>query len=447
MSNGISAEYFKQGWQFLNRVYLGQIDQIDTVRGTCSIVIFDGLDTTRDNIELPRLGFSMNGHQSSWIRYMPQFASQVGGSSTDGGGGDMVYVAFGPRNEARIVGFATDVGVYGELVDERANNPANVPAEFSPLEMGEWDLRSSGGAYVLGNRAGQLLLAAGPTVQMRFDKQNNEVRTESGLWKLGGGGSFVKLGDVKRTLLPTDFKETDVSILDPTTTKEFNLHLENFLPVPTAIMDLQMGAVRNGKGVPIPSLNGGLPLRHRHKIYVPEQPSADPELIEVFSDEIDADGNRSTTHLTAENIELTAPTSTVNEVVLNRGIEASGTVDLAAGGAITMTAGGAATLSAAGTVLIESLGLTTVDGQVAVSLGDPVLSAINPSVHGTVLFASLSTLVVALQSLADAKNPPPTFTKDPDYVPLQTALTALSAILALPPGTPASLLSRKVFVE
>src|SRR5687768_5445567 len=178
----IYAEDFQQEWDLRNRVQIGQVVDVDTRRGTITVLV-EGLRSRAERVPIPLVGFSINGHRSSWIRYMPQVR-------------DHVLVAYGHKNEPRIIGMTGQSGVYEEVADFKTKEPRRFPTgDFVSLAQGEWDLRSSGGAYVYGNKDGALLLSAGPTVLTRLDKKNNEARSEAGLWEIGGAGSFVRIGD------------------------------------------------------------------------------------------------------------------------------------------------------------------------------------------------------------------------------------------------------------
>lgn len=115
-------------WQIFNRVYIGQVISVNPRNGTVSVFIGDGLGSKKDNLEIPVHALSVNGardsdgtlisaFRSSWIRYMPQEY-------------DLVYVAFGPQNQARILGHATHPGTYKQLVDLKNANSTLYPQEL-----------------------------------------------------------------------------------------------------------------------------------------------------------------------------------------------------------------------------------------------------------------------------------------------------------------------------
>jgi hypothetical protein len=424
-------------WQYLNRVILAQITHINTDNGTCNVACLDNMCTQRHNLELPWSGMSFNGQNSSWMRYMPQLSDPFYDTKGNrkGGGGDWVYVGFSTRNEARILGYATPIGGYAAFNAGKTSNPTAIPVgDFQTLKQGEWDLRSTGGAYIFGQKSGALLMQAGPFTKILLDKQNNEARAESGLWAFGSTGSELRIGDVKR--LATSYKETDVSLIDPTAQKEFSVYLENpGLPgTATLIAELEMGAVRNSLGIPSVSAQEA-PLRHRHRIYVPGQLSVDPSPIEAYSNEIDTDGNQTVSY---------------GDTATNVSVE---------GGIATDISMNAATLetSTTGATSIASDTVAQVNAP-SIVLGSIAGAAAHPAVHGDRLVVRLQAVAAAFDALVAALTvaPQSPLITTPFISPSAiTTIAALNAVAgafhtALAPDAvpgPASVLSAKVKVE
>jgi len=443
-----------QLWQIFNRVYLGQISAIDVDHGTVEVVILDNIGAKRETLELPWPGMSMNGQRSSWMRYMPQLRKPR--NADDPAGGDWVYVGFGPLNQARILGFAVPEGVYSDFVGVRDKTPNLVPSgDFTTLQQGEWDMRSSGGAYIFGNRDGALLVSAGPRTQMRLDKQNKEVRGESPLWRIGGDGSFFKIGDVKRTLPVAPFKETNVSVADPTALKEYWLHLQNPSLVPTAaimLVDEQYGAVRDDTGVPrVGTLSGvPVPLRRRSKVWSATSTSA--FATSVFSSEVDALGNHEVTYGDASTlVDISGgPITSLSTSFQNTTVDSTKSASVNAGVNATMRAGVLATVTSAHTVIEAT---TPVGG---LQLGSD--AAAEQAVLGTFFIAELDVL---LQLLATVSTTLATFSQlvgtktgivppSPDAAALEAltgALSALTVQIETMSGETALFLSEKVLVE
>lgn len=193
--------------QFHNRIYVGQISYVDTNRGTIDVVI--GSAGKKEKVVIPLLALSANGFQSAWMRFMPAV-------------GDYVQIGFGADNSPHVLGYATwghedfgatsgtdvtasgyRVGGYATLSKLRAKNVAGL-REFVQLKPGEWDMRSSGGAYMRGSRNGTLLFATG-SVSRTYDKVRSEIRDSAAMYEYDEGGIRIRLGDVKRRLLVTDF--------------------------------------------------------------------------------------------------------------------------------------------------------------------------------------------------------------------------------------------------
>lgn len=240
-------------WFYLSRIHLARIEKIDMDTGTVSINLLDGLPAGRDDVP-QSFSVSVQGFNSAWMRFAPQVR-------------DLVYVGFSTKNEPRVLGVAMPETVYEQVSKAATNHPNAFPAgDFLQLKPGEWDLRSSGGAYVHGGQNGSLLLSGGPTSQLRFRKRENDARGQSGLWDLATLGSSVRLGDVKRTVPPTLYTETDVSLLDPTAPQEFAVHVGSAAGL--VVASEQLGAVRDSLGVPELSVRGPA-LRQRTRVYVP----------------------------------------------------------------------------------------------------------------------------------------------------------------------------------
>ncbi len=421
-------------------------------RGTVDVVIFDGLGIERKNLEIPWSGFSMNGHRSSWVRYMPQMRAKRG--DNDVPGGDLVYVAFTIRGEARIIGFATWPGDYDRFERSKVDKGTKMPkGDFAVLKQGEWDLRSCGGAYIYGQKDGQLLLAAGPLVQARFNKVEDEGRLEASLWKFGGAGSFVKIGAVKRQITG-ELKERNLSALDPTATKEFYVHLENTLSAGASvdIADYEFGAVRNSLGVPVVGSVGSPPalLRERKTIYNVDG------LTESYKSEIDVLGNHHVSYgTTATKIQIDGGAPTDAEVnllgaelnttagislnsTLGTSVDAGTSVSVSAGTTVDVQANLTATIQAL-TTLLKGSATATVEGAL-VMLGQ---AAVQPAVHSIPLGLNLAGLAALAQTMAGLEKAP---IGDPKGLAWQTFATLIAGILAQPPG-PSGLLSMKVLVE
>lgn len=351
-------------WFLKSRLMQGEVTAYDPENGTVTVVDIDNrADGPICGLELP-CPFSLStylGFKSAWQRFAPSI-------------GDIALVAYDTRSEPRIVAFVPYQalnrahGAQAQMRklarDDRAKKKFPY-GDFQALRSGEWDMRSSGGAYIYGSAEGQLLLSGGPTTYLRMEgKDLNEVRSEGGLWVLNSQGSQVRIGDVKRLVpSPTDptkaIAESDMSLLDPTAFKEFKVHIENpALPLPLWIADYQLGAVRDSVGAPIFATTGGL-ARRRTVIYTPTSTAAAP--VPVFSETVDATGSVSREFLGSTEVTL-APSANLLETYLTSTHNAgavtvnatAGALALSSSGATTITSGGATTVTAGGTATIAA---------------------------------------------------------------------------------------------
>lgn len=263
-------------WFYYSRIALGQIKSVQEDKGTCTVWVFDNLGQEMSNLELPSAGMSFQQHRSSWFRYMPQVA-------------DLCFVGFAVNGSPRILGYTAGVGYVEEFFKQKKDKQTSqhIPADFRKLKQGEWDLRSPGGAYIHGSVNGALLLAAGPYVQSRYDKVNNELHCKSGLYVWESEGSFARLGDYKR-LIPGTHKDTDLSSLDPYVPKEWAVHIEDIAGF--SVAEDTIGSVRLPGGAPEPStLDPSSFIRSRRKV-------CDDVGLNAYSHDVDSSGNSLTTY-------------------------------------------------------------------------------------------------------------------------------------------------------
>lgn len=291
-------------WQTLNRIYLFQITAVLAEQGRVHATCIDGLIRREENLELPWGGFSLSRNRSAWMRFMPSV-------------GDLVLVDYGPHSEPRIVSYALAPGAYERIIAARDVGPhtAVVNGEavnWNPalrslvhLKEGEWDMRSSGEAYISGDSAGNLTLAGGGRTGLILSKKENDLRASAGLHVFDAEGSYQRLGLVKRKLTPISFKDTTLlaplMILDPIV-NEWAVHIESpptdpvtglTLPAPGTsflVYDEQAGTVRSSAGVP-ESSSLGLPLRRRSRVYDIGTTTAQTIPTMAYESSVDALGN------------------------------------------------------------------------------------------------------------------------------------------------------------
>ena len=271
-----------------SRTHIAQVVDVDAPNG--HIVI--RLQTTNEEfkVQLPFHGLSINGFRSSWIRYMPQAR-------------DFVKVAFGPDNSPEVVGYAAmgdgdfDTGAaprqnaYAIIRTIAEAEPNGFGLIFKQLAPGEWDMRSSGGAYVLGTQDGTLTLAGGGGAGIRLVKGRQEAHHDGGLQVGAFDGVLTRSGRVKRTLNPLSPTEAEPVVPNVgafpappgmlSTLREHTVTV-GFEPAPGVKLtytDAASGTLTDKFGLPIPAvptvLAAGVQvtpslagvLRHRSRFY------------------------------------------------------------------------------------------------------------------------------------------------------------------------------------
>lgn len=264
----------------LGRVHIGQVTTVNTKAGTMKVALRGTqLDVT---VPIPTT-LHMGRATSAWQRYMPTEL-------------DFVLIAFDAVDQAVVVGnyvwgaselassadaIPQYIGGYAAAADAKAAGVAGF-REFVELKRGEWDMRSSGGAYMHGSAGGVLSLYAGTTA-WRLRKSDNEIQGEGGLVRTVSDSSVLRFGDVKRKLLPTDFSETKIV----GSNKEYSVHVSQALPggAELPVYDFVAGDVRDGLGLPVPAAPIGPAV-------VKETVSAG--VTAVYTRSVDAAGNTDT---------------------------------------------------------------------------------------------------------------------------------------------------------
>lgn len=351
--------------QYHNRTYIGQISTIDTETGLAKVTI--GMAGKSEEIVIPLTGLSVNGIKSSWQRYMPQ-------------ANDFVLVSFGPDNRPVCLGYTAfsynpDVeptnarrvsgskyfnGGYARISELRKDEVAGF-REFAQLKEGEWDMRSSGNAYIKGAANGALIVRGGNS-QLIFDKNNYDARMTTGMFEYQDGGTHWRLGDTKRT---GDDEARPKPTEEPGKAWELDIRYQ-VTPEPADTYDYyfqeRIGDVRDDDGEREEGPHGE-ELVHR-ATYRDGKLSSPDTLDTPFTSEIryeftvDKAGNMDMTFhedteywtIVGENLNWEAETKTLN-------FDCSETVDINAGTKMVLNAGATAELTAGGTVWLGSSGV------------------------------------------------------------------------------------------
>lgn len=170
----------------------------------------------------------------AWGRYMP-FQQ------------DCLKVSFDYDDRPHIVGYDVVGNSNKENVaDGRAGWPQARRAQeagklpfFKPLESGEYDFMSIGGAYIKGSSLGQLLLAVDDT-NITVDGSTTSINGEAIEYKFTSTGCVIRYGQVRRALPPPFVGEVAGTVTQPNplalwntdgTKNEFQVEINNLLPI------------------------------------------------------------------------------------------------------------------------------------------------------------------------------------------------------------------------
>jgi hypothetical protein len=392
----------------------------------------------RDDLELPWF-ISLHSHKSAWMRFMPTR-------------GDYLYVAFGPQNQARILSMAPRPNLTSEINQVVQKEDSFVPfGDWQPLQPGEFDMRSSGGAYMRGNRYGLLLLSGGAFESLTLDKQRSEARLDSGLLVVTStGNSSLRLGTAKRPSLDPLAGETSAALLglpDELVSEEFAIHVESLqggtLVPSVRSYDLEAGTVRSSSeptvGLPIRS-SYLRPLRYRQRIWGSLALASDPLALPVHETTIDDIGN---TKLTLGSGALAlevegGPLTSMNVSANSASLSATTSVDISAT-TVSLATSTPDSISLGGSTAL----MHPVMGENFFAQLSVMLTAL--SAHLTTLSASLTPLVLVAGGPLTPPGQALTAAVTSAGLAIASVETLKAAILLPPPSN--TMLSQKVVME
>jgi hypothetical protein len=264
-------------------------------------------------MSFPKLG--QGGSQgAAWGRFIPQET-------------DIVRVSFDYDNSPYIVGYDViankDRVGWSELHDQyERSKDSNDPerskfSKFTPLNPGEYDFMSSGGAYIYGNDRGRLYLEGG-SVSMSLIKNDLRLAARAKLTQYTSDDCEFRFGQVRRA--QPDGSESPSGDGSP---KEFNVALKKSIPggSPTAISDLKIGSCYDDAGTEITNSKSGSATRFLYRSYS----DAGAQSLQLQIDKI---GNVEMLAPDASTFEIDFGSGTLHAKVTDMAVDASGKVNV-----------------------------------------------------------------------------------------------------------------------
>jgi hypothetical protein len=298
---------------YKSRLWLGQIVDIKEEDGTATVKVIGQNPGAADQDLIIPCAVSIpnaNGTKSSWQRYMPQKHDYVKLTYRTDGHAEIVCMAmYGGIKEKEKK--SAQGQTYAVLKEMNASKNYFGLRDFRPLKQGEWDMRSSGGAYIFGSNKGRLILRSGMS-QISVERQQDEIRQVTGLLKLKTTNSELRFGNVKRTSASDPLKEEGKPENAPG--QEFSVSLVAAALVPLPIYEHKAGNVYDSLGIEVMS-STGKSLRSQTIAY------DDTGVIEVLKTTVDSVGNTSVTQ---------GPNSTNFDIIGGTGSELSSTFNTVA---------------------------------------------------------------------------------------------------------------------
>lgn len=368
-------------WEYKSRLFVAQVTGVQAAKGTITVVpngIGDQVEVT-----VPMFGLSLSKGSSAWFRYMPKV-------------NDSLIVGYDSQNRLYVLGAVmgfdetSPKGLGYEAVSKLRESGAVGYRQFAELQQGEWDMRSSGGAYVHGSSQGTLTLAAGMS-SVVINKRSDTVRIR-GTALLASSSSALRLGTVRRKQLVTDAVEADVGLAPVLQPKEWAVRVETSFPsssldpAPGLLFEQTAGNVYPQGGlVPVGTellaartSAQGWPVRLYQAVYMPG-----PSLLPGRTLEVDAQGNTA--------LEFGPSCTSVRFSGVAGGPASAATFRTSF---LTTEISSVGVAGTVGTAITTSLGDTRIDGAQKVILGST--RAIQRVPMGDTLLGQLQAFAVSL---------------------------------------------------
>lgn len=251
----------------LDRTIRAQVRTVDAENGIV-VLVYENLPSGGKYVTAAPLWMSFPDAKignPAWGRFMPQE-------------GDLVRVSFDYDDRPVIVGYDI-IGEMDSVADgltgwpainkqykDAAGNEDCPPekakfAQFTPINPGEYDFMSNGGAYIYGNNQGRLYLAGG-TVSITLIKNDLRISGRAQLWSHSADDCELRFGQVRR-VDPSDNLDKKVSVDSDGKFKEFGIVLKKTIEAgqTSDIATLKMGNVVDDSGAVQNSVTASQPAR------------------------------------------------------------------------------------------------------------------------------------------------------------------------------------------
>lgn len=253
----------------LNRTLRAQVSAVNPENGYV-LITYESMPSGGKFVTVPPLWMSFPDSAAggpAWGRYMPQQS-------------DLVLVSSDYDDSPHIVGYDIVAGKanvadgrvgWPQLLDQyqvgKSGNDAKRAkfAQFTPLNPGEFDFMSSGGAYIYGNNKGRLYLAGG-AVSIALVKNDLRINQRAQVWNHIADDCDIRFGQVRRLSV---IDQIEKPITGGEDKKEFNITLKKSIVgglAPT-ISTLVVGNITNDLGIDEITSTAGMPLRFSYKAY------------------------------------------------------------------------------------------------------------------------------------------------------------------------------------
>lgn len=250
----------------MNRTLRAQVTAVNAENGYV-LLTYESMPSGGKFATVPPLWMSFPEAQvggPSWGRYMPQQS-------------DLVKVSFDFDDRPHVMGYDIVAGkdnvadgesgwpqIHDQYTAGKESEDAKKAkfAQFTPLNPGEFDFMSSGGAYIYGNNKGRLYFAGG-SVSISLVKNDLRISQRGQLWSHLADDCDLRFGQVRRI----DTSDQQEKKVGDGKQKEFSVILKKTESAgqSTALASLVLGNVLDKDGTEEKTPKADKPMRFSYK--------------------------------------------------------------------------------------------------------------------------------------------------------------------------------------